>query len=310
MLVRLPADREPTGPATGLTTGGAHDEESAGLRDAALAYVRRGWPVFPLHGIRDGRCTCGDPGCRDAGKHPRERGGFHTARASEGHVIVWWAKYPGSNIGLPTGRTSGLAAIDMDPRNGGDETLRQFEERFAPLPSTVEATTGGGGRHIFFTCPHGGLPSRTLGPGLELKGDGSYVVLAPSMHRSGRRYAWAPGRSPDDIEPAPLPGWIIERVQATGRVAPGPGPKRPAEFWRALVAEGAAEGERNVRLAQLVGHLLRCGVDPWAVLELARAWNEARCHPPLEDSEVVKVVNSIAGRELQRRKEATRRGRR
>jgi len=75
----------------------------------------------------------------------------------------------------------------------------------------------------------------------------------------------------------------------------------PVSEWRRLVAQGVAEGERNNALARLVGHLLRRRVDPYVVLELALCWNATRCRPPLPESEVLQVVDSIARAEARRR---------
>jgi hypothetical protein len=78
----------------------------------------------------------------------------------------------------------------------------------------------------------------------------------------------------------------------------------PASAWRELVTNGVTEGARNHSVARLTGHLLRRYVDPRVALELIRAWNAARCRPPLTDKEIQQIVNSVAGRELKRRQEA------
>src|ERR1700691_319081 len=96
---------------------------SNNMLDAALAYSRMGFRVFPLHTIIDGRCRCSrDPGIICAsnppspGKHPRVKGGFKSATADQTQIRRWWGKQPDSNIGIATG--SGIAVIDIDGEQG------------------------------------------------------------------------------------------------------------------------------------------------------------------------------------------------
>ncbi len=129
------------------------------------------------------------------------------APATEAEVQAWWRRWPGANIGVVTGRVSGVVVVDVDPRNGGDAALNSFEARWGALPPTLEAHTGGGGRHLWFSSDEA-LSSAVLAPGLELKAERAVVIAPPSIHASGRPYVWAPGRSPDDVAPAPVPGWV------------------------------------------------------------------------------------------------------
>jgi Bifunctional DNA primase/polymerase, N-terminal/Primase C terminal 1 (PriCT-1) len=156
----------------------------------------------------------------------------------------------------------------------------------------VEAVTGGGGRHFYFAHPGGFTPNRAgLTQGIDLRGDGGYVVAPPSLHPSGKHYAWAGGRSPDAMAPAVLPRWLLFAGPGAGF---GPRAKRALADWRRLVHEGVPEGERNSTIASLTGHLLRHGVDPQVALELMLSWNRLRCRPPLDDEEVARVVASIS----------------
>jgi hypothetical protein len=125
-----------------------------------------------------------------------------------------------------------------------------------------------------------------LRAGIDLRGDGGCVVAPPSVHSSGRRYAWITGRSPEEVPLAPLPHWLQDAAGATRK-------GHPLAHWRSLVREGVEEGQRNASLASLSGHLLKRDVDPEVVLELLLAWNRVRCRPPLDDGEVAAVVESI-----------------
>jgi len=244
------------------------------IAQAALRYLNCGWSVLPL---------------RRGDKRPLIRWeGLQQARPDAAIVGQWFAHAPDSNIGIVTGEISNLIVLDVDPKHGGDDSLAELERRFGSLPETVEARTGGGGRHLYFTHPGSFVPNRAgLKQGIDLRGDGGYIVAPPSVHPNGQPYAWAPGRSPEEIELAALPRWLL----FAGR---GPRVRRSLADWRQLVHEGVPEGERNSTIASLTGHLLWHGVDAQVALELMLAWNRARCRPPLDDEEVARVVASIA----------------
>jgi hypothetical protein len=105
------------------------------------------------------------------------------------------------NIGIVTGAASGIVVIDVDA--GGEETLARLEREHGPLPPTVMARTGGGGRHIYFRHP--GVPvkndvKKRLAPGVDIRGDDGFVVAPPSLHKSGNLYEWFPGAAPSECE--------------------------------------------------------------------------------------------------------------
>ncbi|MCJ2084316.1 bifunctional DNA primase/polymerase [Methylobacterium sp. J-090] len=277
--------------------------------DAALYFTERGGRVFPLHGMcadDGGRlvCTCGKADCRDAGKHPMAKlapRGLTNATNHEHIIRHWFTVAPFANIGLATGR---VVVLDVDPRHGGDESLQALEAEHGPLPHTCRALTGGGGEHILFRPPDG-LEIRNsagdhggLAPGLDIRGTGGYIVAPPSLHASGRSYEWSVDHHPDEAPTAEMPPWMVQAL-----VHPGGDAQRarnPSE-WRQLVAQGVADGGRNVGVSRLAGHLLRRYVDPGVAHELVQAWNLARCLPPLSPEEVTKTVGSIARKELRRR---------
>lgn len=245
------------------------------MRDAAVGYLSRGWSVIPIE---------------PRGKRPVVPWLEYQRRlAAPDEVERWFARWPDANVGIVTGALSGLVVLDVDPRHGGDESLAEFEIEHAPVASTVAAVTGGGGRHLYFAHPGGAVPNRIgLAPGLDLRGDGGCVVAPPSLHASGRRYAWAPSRAPGEAPLAPLPRWLtaVGRDQAARR-------GHSLDHWRRLVRRGVDEGMRNATLASLAGHLLWHGVDPDVAVEMLHAWNRARCRPPLPDEEVLRCVESI-----------------
>lgn len=245
-------------------------------RAAALDYLARGWSAIPME---------------PRGKRPLVTWlEFQDRHATPAEVEDWFRDRPGANVGIVTGAVSGLVVLDVDERHGGEESLSGLERSHGLLPATVEAITGGGGRHLYFAHPAGVVHNRVaLVPGVDLRGDGGCVVAPPSLHPSGRRYAWAPGRAPEAVPLAPPPHWLLQLARPEGRRA-----GHPLAHWRELVRRRIPEGERNNTIASLAGHLFRHGVDAEIVLELLAAWNRAQCDPPLPDDEVARVVESIA----------------
>jgi len=191
------------------------DAESLAPAAAALAYAELGWSVIPVHVVHEGRCSCGRTDCAAPGKHPRLRWDDAQRRpASPAQVASWWRRWPDANVGVVTGAVSRLAVLDIDPRHGGDVALDDLQAGWGALGETVSSTTGGGGRHLWFQATE--PPASTvLADGVELKAEGAMVVAPPSLHRSGRRYRWEPGRSPMARSPAALPDWI-RLVAGTG----------------------------------------------------------------------------------------------
>lgn len=183
--------------------------------DAALAYAARGWRVLPLHTPAGDGCSCGRVCNGSAGKHPRTRGGVKDASTDPETIRGWWLRWPDANVGIATGPESGLAVVDIDPRHDGDATFRQLELKHGNVPDTIEAQTGGGGRHIAFLYPEGRRwrsADSTLGPGVDTKGAGGYVVAPPSLHASGRQYAWDAAGHPEELPLAAPPAWLLDLV--------------------------------------------------------------------------------------------------
>ena len=235
--------------------------------DAAVVYARRGWAVFPCHAAGPvSGCTCGVADCSSPGKHPRVRGGLHAASTDVSTIRRWWARWPRANVGVRTGRASGLVVVDIDPGHGGDETLTELVADLGPLPDGRTVRTGSGGRHLYFRHP-GGLvrndAGRVIGRGIDLRGDGGYVIAPPSRSPGGAYAVVAHGGTIPD-----LPEWLLERLAARERPrdVARPSVHAPSAWARAALAgeldrvRGAVEGVRNdtlnrvaYRLGQIVG---------------------------------------------------------
>lgn len=187
-----------------------------------------------------------------------------------------------------TGEPSGLVVLDIDPRNGGTDALADLEQRQGPLPPTVEAITGGGGRHFYFRHPGHRVKSRSgLAPGVDVKADGGYVVAAPSLHGSGRSYSWADRAGPADATLADWPAWMVE---------PSHPRDEPAASVVVPLGGGATipQGKRNSTLASYAGRLRHVGCDEKATLAALLSVNSRRCVPPLTEAEVAAIARSIA----------------
>jgi len=188
--------------------------EAPNMAVAALDYATRGWSVFPVHGISAGRCCCGNPACGSPGKHPRVGRGLTEASKAPEQIRAWWGRWPTANIAVATGQISGFFVLDVDPGHGGDESLQALEAERGRLPHTVRSLTGGGGEHILFEHVLGLRNSAgRVAPGIDVRGDGGYVVAPPSMHISGHRYAWNVDHHPLDVPIAEAPSWLIALAQ-------------------------------------------------------------------------------------------------
>jgi hypothetical protein len=211
------------------------DLDTTTLRAAAVSYAARGWPVLPLHWWEGSCCSCGNPSCISPAKHPYAAlapRGLHDASAIAEVVTAWWRREPRCNVGVRTGPESGLLVIDVDVRDDqdGEATLRHLVAGLGALPETVEAITGSGSRHLLFRYPEHAHPPK-LGTGVDVKGSGGYIVVAPSNHASGREYAWNVDNHPDDVALAALPAAWSQRLRFTGvaATAPAPATARPID---------------------------------------------------------------------------------
>ena len=173
-------------------------KDRARLLRAVLACAARGWRLLPLKG-----------------KKPAIKDWPTLATTDEETIRKWFQQSPHPNFGLATGTASNVLVLDVDPRHGGDVTLRVLEAEFGKLPKTVKVRTGGGGVHFYFQYPGVAIGNSTskLGAGLDIRSDGGQVVIPPSIHpETGRAYEWEPGHHPDKVLLAPVPAWIVDKL--------------------------------------------------------------------------------------------------
>jgi len=177
------------------------------MLDIALAYTARNWPVFP--------CRAADEEFVDedglieilATKTPLTSNGFRGATLNERIVRELWRRNPSAMIGVPTGAPIGAWVLDIDPKHGGPDTLAALESEHGELPPTLTAETTSGGRHYFFKHKAGVRNRGALGAGIDVRGDGGYVIAAGSVPAVGQPYRWLV-----DMEPVDAPDWLLELV--------------------------------------------------------------------------------------------------
>lgn len=217
------------------------------------------------------------------------KSGFYDASLDERQITTWWSMYPDANIGIPTGSTNDVLVIDVDKKNGGYDNLVLAVEKYGPLNSSIVANTGGGGKHYLYKYPTGRkIASRNGFPGLgiDIRAEGGYVVTAPSTHISGGVYAWEKGRGPfDGIPLDELPSEWVDLLASPSVII---GNKQAF-----VLPDVIAEGGRNQKLFEYGASLRGQGFTIRVIDEVLNKTNRERCKPPLSDSEVVKIVDSL-----------------
>jgi len=237
------------------------------LGAAALAYVRLGWLVFPLW---------------PRSKQPLHKPGYLMATWDPAQIREWWRGNPRYNVGVVTG--AGLIALDIDPAKGGQQWWDTHRDL---TPPTATSHTGGGGYHLLCQVGSDVEIRNSVGKiarGIDVRGDGGYIVAPPSIHPNGRPYRWIPGRAPWEIRRAPLASVLISRLLE---------PPRSRRLASAIPAR-IPEGERNTTLFSLAGTMRRRNMSLEAIVAALRIENTARCEPPLDDEEVMAIVRSIS----------------
>jgi hypothetical protein len=254
-----------------------------------------GWHVFPLHTPEVvGGCSCGKSGCSNIGKHPRTRDGFKSATVDPEQIKKWWREWPLANIGIATGEVSKLLVVDVDPRHDGWQSLESLMHRIGEVfPPTVEAITGGDGRHFYFQMPDADIRNSSgehsnLGRGIDIRANGGYVVAAPSLHASGKRYEWAS----DDSPAAHLPYNLLRELIAPPRFNVTQRPGKTTQTWTGGVI---TEGGRNETLFRQAAALRGRGADEAEIFDALCALNRS-CSPPLSETEVWKLAANVSAR--------------
>ncbi|MEO5807723.1 phage/plasmid primase, P4 family [Devosia sp.] len=255
----------------------------------ARALAADGLAVLPVFGITNGICTCAKgSACQKPGKHPIINDWVSLASKSKAQIIQWWSDHPSANVGVATGEKSGVLVLDIDPKNGGTDSLESAIKLLGKLPETPTVNTGGGGKHYYFRYPTVGVKtSRTaFGPGIDVQSNGAYVVAPPSRHVSGEAYKWQAEHNFGELSLAELPDAWLNRLSSTAERA------KKIKPDSAGTPSAYVEGGRNDGLTRLAGKLRNDGLSDDAMLEALLAQNRDKCRPPLSDDEVRRIVMS------------------
>lgn len=248
----------------------------------ALKMSGRGYYATPVNGIvkvkksKELECLCQSgkrwyadknrkpvEACISPGKHPMVSGweDHNASRDPDVLMHLFDAKYTkrrstaedGLNIGFVTGPDTGLVVLDIDDL----AELAKLEKEHGPLPATNRVTTGSGGLHIYFRSPDGVTilnSASKIAPKIDFRGEHGFVVAPPSRHKSGGSYSWQDGCSPDDIQLAAMPEWLIPLAIEGGE-------KEAAEKAAAKPGKGSAKKARTE--GRRAAHGASSNADGW-----------------------------------------------
>jgi hypothetical protein len=245
---------------------------TAAQQRAARLYAERfGFAVFP---------------CRPRGKEPLTTHGCRDASRNSDVIAREWNANPSANVAIATGAASGIFVLDCDDRHGGDQSLAALESRHGKIPETPIVLTPGPGLHIYLRLPEGveiRNSAGALGPGLDIRAEGGYVIAPPSVHPNGLLYRWEASSRIDEVALAEPPEWLVQLIVISPYALRGAnGEERPpyhqiVDFER--LAAGTPNGERDIQLFRLACSLRCRGYSreraTQVVLDAA-----SRCHPP------------------------------
>lgn len=261
---------------------------SSPLAEAARDYVERGLAIIPL-GVGK--------------KEPVTKSGLNDWTDNPGQIDVWWGQgehagkhgNPRYNIGMACGQVSGgIIAIDLDCHSdeaNGLDYLRDWEVEHGKLPETWTQITGSGGKQLFYRAGQDIRNSANGEIGVDVRGNGGYVVLPPSLHPCGDCYEWS--ISPDDMDVADADDKVYDFIRAVSKT------KKRSDGWNSEKAGIPSEitENRNETLFSLGRSFLSRGSGHDEVATLIRSLNATICRPPLPDVEVEKLIGSINSKE-------------
>ena len=242
-------------------------EGQVSIERAAHAYLDLGFSVMPI----------GDD------KRPIEKWEhLQGERPSHDRIVDWWTRYPHANVGIITGLVSGIFVLDIDK----PEAKHFVKDR--GFPHTPISTTSKG-HHLFFDYPSVLLGNRSDAKlGMDIRGEGGYVVAPPSYHPSGFQYQWTTMHL-WNTKIAEAPDWLIDWCADLNRS------NERQKGWQNEILEGVTDGGRNNAAASLAGRFFNKDLSVPEITEILLMWNE-RNDPPLPEEEIIRTVSSMASR--------------
>ncbi len=241
------------------------------LGKLALQYARDGFHVFPL---------------RPLSKIPATGNGFHAATTDPIVISAWWQENPDYNIGIRTGKESGITVVDCDGEEGVQALVHQAPNMndADELDEVLAVRTPSGGCHLIYDYNPELRQTTALLPNVDVRNDGGYIVAAGSRVDTGAGigdYIVI-----ENTYLNPLPAWILD-LQNNRR-------KKSGEYKPQSPQEGIGEGGRNDSLTRIAGALRRQGIQADAIEVTLRSLNEELCDPPLEEEEVTRIAQSVS----------------
>ena len=229
---------------------------------AALAYTERfDFAVLP---------------CKPRGKEPLTEHGCKDTTRDLATIRAWWERWPYANVGASRPEHRGLSCSTWTLGTAAIETLATLEQEHGKLPETPTVLTGGGGLHYYFKNPGSVVPTTAgrVGRGIDVRGDGGYVIAPKSIHASGNRYLWEVLSRIDEVPLAEIPPWLLKLM--TARIGPDNETSRDDRLDLARLAAGVSEGERDRQLFS-IGVLF----TPARIYARASSARRAGCGCPL-----------------------------
>ncbi len=254
------------------------------LIEILTSYVERGWPVFPI---------------KSGDKKPLTEHGFKDASTVPAQINKWMKKYPNANWAIATGSTSGVFVVDADLKTGGRTAWVALCNEHDPI-TTLVAQSGGGGLHYYFKYPNSGRKIKSgtgvLAPGIDIKGDGGYIIVPPSITQAPYIFDVPPTK----VEVADAPEWLLEGLDGH---APKPKPKqknkaKPVQQeakksrYKGL-PDSIPEGSRNSAFTSYAGRLRYDNINENDIWEALLEANTQRAHPPLDEVELKRIFDSV-----------------
>jgi hypothetical protein len=305
-LAQTAVHNTPAAPVAALQ-GNPYDTSAATspAHAQALLMASLGHTVFPLYGIKNGKCTCGNATCPNAGKHPRHTNPFKEATTNPSVINMWFKYEPDLNYGVRLGQQMGntgkmAMVVDVDRyKIGGAEALEAMEKIHGPLPDTVEVLTGAGGSHYYFLTDCSLSFTDKMGQNIDLKVNG-YVVGPGSVHVSGRRYEM---EASSDLfaghAMADLPQWVSNRFSKSAKqtelgveIMPNTEPLSPYErtsvkYDLSAISAACSRGEW---VKVLMG--LHCRNQSKEMFDIADEWSQT-CPEKYDAGALIKAWNSF-----------------
>ncbi|MDA7903792.1 AAA family ATPase [Mariniblastus sp.] len=277
----------------------------------AREYAALGLQVIPLHHPNGIGCSCGRLGCKAIGKHPRLKQWQDKATDDVKTIEAWFEQWPEANVGIRLGPYSGIVDVEFDDDQGRATAARLLNGIETPTFESQRST------HRLFRFPENiEIPKAVEHvEGLEIRfgtdSKGAQSVFPPSMHNSGKRYAWADGLSQSDCDFAPFPQSLVELLQPKCRYIEGVvQPEANGELAFTMSSSdmldthpGGSSGTRHKKLCELIGRELAINGATAELPIKALAWAK-RCCPPMDEGEAVEILSRLINKHVSKPAEA------